>query len=150
MRPPEENFRLARDYARLMRVLELRMIGFGSALAALAYAAILASLVLTAACATSPGTRRPSDDDVQTVLVVNHTLDALRIGQGDFRLGSVMAGRSECLTIRLAHTIDLSYRAIGQRSVMWTRVPARPGSWRWDINGIPADEISLAPAERCR
>ena len=102
----------------------------------------------TASCATTPGDTTPGDD-VQTVLVVNHTIEALRIGQGEFRLGTIMSGRSECLTLRRAHNIDLSYRAIGQRGSTWTRVPSHEGSWRWDINGIPADEISLTPAERC-
>ena len=104
---------------------------------------------MAASCATTPGDYRPADDEVQTVLVVNNTIEALRIGQGEFRLGSVMSGRSECITLRREHNIDLSYRAIGQRTSVWTRVPSHRGSWRWDINGIPADEISLTPAGRC-
>ena len=97
----------------------------------------------------------PEDRDV-TLLIVNKGVDPARVYDGSgMKLATVYAGKSECVTLRYANTVQrlrVGYLAYNRDYYSPEFAPIAHSGWYVEVDSKLASSTlySLQPAERCK
>ena len=110
---------------------------------------LIPTLLLLVACSTAV-VRPRQQYDAPTLLVVNGSMEPLRIYDGLRLLGTIYPGRTECLTLWSESTNYLLFRQPSTTEHGPEFTPVTGEGWEVRIHHrLRMDVLSLQPAEPC-